>query len=70
LQTFVEQKLDFLLREYFRLAVPFYLHASCKFDPISQSLPQILHYCIGRWGFLNAAVEGDRYKLAEQCQCG
>jgi hypothetical protein len=27
LQTFVEQKLDFLLREYFGLAVPFYLHA-------------------------------------------
>jgi len=26
LQTFVEQKLDFLLREYFGLAVPFYLH--------------------------------------------
>jgi hypothetical protein len=25
-QTFVEQKLDFLLREYFGLAVPFYLH--------------------------------------------
>ena len=25
-QTFVEQKPDFLLREYFGLAVPFYLH--------------------------------------------
>jgi hypothetical protein len=25
-QTFVEQKLDFLLREYFGLAVSFYLH--------------------------------------------
>jgi hypothetical protein len=49
LQTFVEQKLDFLLREYFGLAVPFYFHAWCILDPIPESLPQLLHCCI-RWG--------------------
>ena len=41
-QTFVEQKLDFLLREYFGLPVPFYLHLG-KLDPIPESLPQLLH---------------------------
>jgi hypothetical protein len=51
-QTFVEQKLDFLLREYFGLAVPFYLHAWCILDPIPESLPQLLHWCIGRGDFL------------------
>jgi hypothetical protein len=57
LQTFVEQKLDFLLREYFGLPVPFYLHAWCILDPTPQSLPQILHYCIALGVFLNAAVQ-------------
>jgi hypothetical protein len=33
LQTFVEQKLDFLLREYFGLAVPFYVHAGVYTRP-------------------------------------
>jgi len=33
LQTFVEQKLDFLLREYFGLSVPFYLHAGVYTRP-------------------------------------
>jgi hypothetical protein len=51
LQTFVEQKLDFLLRQYLGLPVPFYLHLG-KLDPIPQSLPQILRYCIGRGDFL------------------
>jgi len=32
-QTFVEQKLDFLLREYFGLTVPFYLHAGVYTRP-------------------------------------
>jgi len=42
-QTFVEQKLDFLLREYFRLAVPFYLHLcinSTRYQKVCRS------YCI------------------------
>jgi len=52
LRTFVEQKLDFLLREYFRLAVPIYLHAWCILDPIPESLPQLLHCYIGRGNFL------------------
>jgi hypothetical protein len=42
-QTFVKQQFDFLLREYFGLAVPFYLHAWCILDPIPESLPQLLH---------------------------
>jgi hypothetical protein len=43
LQTFVEQKLDFLLREYFGLAVPFYLHLcvnSTRYQKVCRS------YCI------------------------
>jgi hypothetical protein len=57
LQTFVEQKLDFLLREYFGLAVPFYFHAWYIPNPIPESLPQILHYCIVLGVFLiNAAA--------------
>jgi len=58
LQTFVEQKLDFLLREYFGLAVPFYLHAWCIPDPISESLSHLLRYCIRRRGFLNVVARG------------
>ena len=58
-QTFVKQQFDFLLREYFGLAVPFYLHLG-KLDPIPQSVPQILHYCIGRRGFLNVVGEMPR----------
>jgi hypothetical protein len=44
--------LDFLLREYFGLAVPFYFHAWCIPDPIPESLPHLLHCCIGRGDFL------------------
>ena len=43
LQTFVEQKLDFLLRKYFGLAVPFYLHLcvnSTRYQKVCRS------YCI------------------------
>jgi hypothetical protein len=65
LQTFVEQKLDFLLREYFGLPVPFYLHLG-KLDPIPESLPQILHYCIRRGYFLMRRVrQGEAEKGAE-----
>ena len=42
-QTFVEQKLDFLLREYFGKAVPFYLHLcvnSTRYQKVCRS------YCI------------------------
>ena len=57
-QTFVEQKPDFLLREYFDLTVPFYLQAWCILDPIPESLPHLLRYCIRRRGFLNVVARG------------
>ena len=50
LQTFVEQKPDFLLREYLGLAVPFYLHLcvnSTRYQKVCRS------YCIA------ASVDGD-----------
>jgi hypothetical protein len=62
LQTFVKQQFDFLLREYFGLAVPFYLHAWCILDPIPESLPQILHCCIRRGYFLTRRVSGVKGK--------
>lgn len=65
LQTFVEQQFDFLLREYFSLAVPFYLHAWCIPDPMLHSLAYLLHCCTGLGGFLNAVAEGERHKLAQ-----
>jgi len=46
LQTFVEQKLDLLLREYFGLAVPFYLHAGVYTRPDTRkfaALTALLH---------------------------
>jgi hypothetical protein len=49
-QTFVEQKLDFLLRKYFGLAVPFYFHLcvnSTRYQKVCRS------YCI------TASVDGD-----------
>jgi len=55
-QTFVKQKLDFLLREYLGLAVPFYLHLcvySTRYQKVGRS------YCIANrsGGFLiNAAA--------------
>src|SRR5207237_3980289 len=41
LQTFVEQKLDCLLREYFGLAVPFYLHAGVYTRPDTRKLAAV-----------------------------
>jgi hypothetical protein len=49
LQTFVEQKFDFWLGEYLGLPVPFYLHACFIPESIPESLPHLLHRCIG-WG--------------------
>ena len=43
LQTFVEQEFNFLLGEYLRLPVPFYLHVWCIPDSIPESLPHLLH---------------------------
>jgi len=65
-QTFVEQKLDFLLREYFGLVVPFYLHAWCILDPIPESLPHLLHWCIGRGYFLIWQRVGSRGKKSHR----
>ena len=53
LQTIVEQELDFLLAKYLGLPMSLNLHAWCIPDPTLQSLAYLLHYCIGRRGFLN-----------------
>jgi hypothetical protein len=58
LQTFVEQEFDFLLREYLGLPVSLYFHAWCILDPILESLPHLLRYCIGRRGFFNVVARG------------
>jgi hypothetical protein len=58
LQTFVEQKLDFLLREYFGLSVPFYLHAGVYTRPDAPKsciLTALLHRS---GGFLNVVARG------------
>ena len=57
-QTFVEQKFDFLLREYLGLPVSLYFHAWCIPDPIPESLPHLLHCCIGWGDFLMRRVSG------------
>ena len=66
LQTFVEQEFDFLLREYLSLPVSLYFHAWCILDPIPQSLPQILHYCIALGVFLINAVALLRSPIARR----
>ncbi|MEG4030226.1 MULTISPECIES: hypothetical protein [unclassified Microcoleus] len=46
------------MSEYFGLSVTLDLHAWCIPDPTPESLPQILHYCIGREYFLMRWVNG------------
>ena len=48
-QTFVEQKLNFLLREYFGLAVPFYPHAGVYTRPDTRKFAAVTALLIG-WG--------------------
>jgi hypothetical protein len=56
-QTFVEQKPDFLLREYFSLAVPFYLHAGVYIRPDTRKFAAITALLHGFAVFLiNAAA--------------
>jgi hypothetical protein len=47
-QTFVEQKLDFLLREYFGLTVPFYLHAGVYTRPDTRKFAALTGRCTFR----------------------
>jgi hypothetical protein len=60
LQTFVEQKLDFLLREYFGLAVPFYLHAGVYTRLDTRKFAAVTALLHPSGVFLNAAVEARR----------
>ena len=56
-QTFVEQQFDFLLREYFGLAVPFYLHAGVYTRPDTRKFAAITALLHGFAVFLiNAAA--------------
>ena len=57
LQTFVEQKLDFLLREYFGLPVPFYLHAGVYTRPDTRKFAAVTALLHPSAGFLNVAGE-------------
>jgi hypothetical protein len=53
----VEQKLDFLWREYFCLAVPFYLHL-CVYSTRYQ---KVCHkYCITAWVGVFGAIGSQR----------
>jgi hypothetical protein len=58
LQTFVEQKLNFLLREYFDLAVPFYPHAGVYTRPDTRKFVAVTALLIGRRDFLMRRVSG------------
>ena len=64
-QTFVEQKPDFLLREYFSLAVPFYLHAGVytrpdtrKFAAITALLHRFAVFLINAAALLGSGIAG------------
>ncbi len=64
-QTFVEQKPDFLLREYFSLAVPFYLHAGVyirpdtrKFAAITALLHRFAVFLINAAALLGPGIAG------------
>jgi hypothetical protein len=56
-QTFVEQKLDFLLREYFGLAVPFYLHAGVYTRPDTRKFAALTALLHPSGGFFNVVVQ-------------
>jgi hypothetical protein len=55
-QTFVEQNLDFLLREYFGLPVPFYLHAWCT-RPDTRKFAALTALLHPSGVFLNVALQ-------------
>jgi len=61
-QTFVEQKLDFLLREYFGLAVPLYLHAGVYTRPHTRKFATLTALVHRSGVFLNLAARGVKGK--------
>jgi hypothetical protein len=61
-QTFVEQKLDFLLREYFRLAVPFYLHTGVYTRPDTRKFAAFTALLHRFTVFFNAVARGVKGK--------
>jgi hypothetical protein len=69
LQTFAEQKPDFLLREYFGMAVPFYFHAGVYTRPDTRKFAAVTALLHRSGGFLNAALgeaEGKRETSARR----
>jgi len=70
LQTLVKQQFDFGLSEYFGLSVSLNFHAWCIPDPTKRKSGILVTLLHQSEGFLNAAMAGDRHKLAEQCQRG
>jgi hypothetical protein len=62
LQTFVKQQFDFLLREYFGLAVPFYLHAGVYTRPDTRNFAAVTALLHRFTVFLNAVARGVKRK--------
>jgi hypothetical protein len=66
LQTFVEQKLDFLLREYFGLSVPFYLHAGVYTRPDTRKFAANTALLHPSGVFLNVVARGAKGKKSHR----
>jgi hypothetical protein len=62
LQTFVEQKPDFLSREYFGLPVPFYFHAGVYTRPDTRKFTAVTALLHRFTVFLNAVARGVKGK--------